>query len=89
LFAWPAGLGDITVGVVAPFIALALQRDPRFAQGGRYVAWNVFGIVDLVVVSRPRRASRLTHPTRRGYGTDRSHVLRQVFCALACLRGER
>jgi hypothetical protein len=49
LFAWPAGLGDIAIGVTAPWVALALFRD-RTAIGSRwFAAWNVLGILDLFV----------------------------------------
>ncbi|HUU25073.1 MAG TPA: hypothetical protein VMW68_05855 [Methyloceanibacter sp.] len=48
LFAWPAGLGDILVGVLAPVVAIAYARAPQ--QNGDIVsAWNWFGIGDLVV----------------------------------------
>jgi hypothetical protein len=29
-FAWPAGLGDMAVGITAPWVALALIRRPKF-----------------------------------------------------------
>jgi hypothetical protein len=48
LFAWPAGVGDIVVGLLAPFVALAYARDAR-QNAGLVKAWNVFGILDLVV----------------------------------------
>jgi hypothetical protein len=48
-FAWPAGLGDIAIGVTAPWTALALVRRPGFAASGVFVAWNLFGILDLIV----------------------------------------
>jgi hypothetical protein len=48
LFAWPAGVGDIAVGLLAPVVALAYARAPRDA-GSLVRAWNVFGILDLVV----------------------------------------
>jgi hypothetical protein len=48
LFAWPAGVGDIIVGVVAPFVGIAYARNPHKA-AGLVRAWNFFGIVDLVV----------------------------------------
>ena len=48
LFAWPAGVGDIIVGLLAPFVALAYARDPR-GNAGLVTAWNAFGILDLVV----------------------------------------
>jgi hypothetical protein len=49
LFAWPAGLGDIAIGMTAPWVAAALTRDPAFAADDRFAAWHVVGIVDLVV----------------------------------------
>lgn len=46
VFALPAGLGDIAIGVSAPFVALRLAR----GTGHRRAVWfNVLGIVDLVV----------------------------------------
>ena len=49
LFAFPAGLGDMAIGVTAPWIVLGLIRDPLFATSRRYVVWNILGITDLVV----------------------------------------
>ena len=48
-FAWPAGLGDIAIGVTAPWVALALVRRPGFAISRVFVVWNLLGILDLVV----------------------------------------
>jgi hypothetical protein len=48
LFAWPAGVGDIAVGLLAPVVALAYARAPRDT-AGLVRAWNAFGILDLVV----------------------------------------
>lgn len=48
-FAWPAGLGDIAIGVTAPWVARALARRPGFAISPVFASWNVLGIVDLVV----------------------------------------
>ena len=48
-FAWPAGLGDIAIGVTAPWVARALVRRPGFAISRVFVAWNLLGILDLVV----------------------------------------
>jgi hypothetical protein len=48
LFAWPAGAGDIIVGVLAPIVALAYARDTR-QNAGLVKVWNVFGILDLVI----------------------------------------
>ncbi len=49
LFAWPAGLGDMAVGLTAPWIASALTRDPEFAGTRRFAVWNGLGILDLAV----------------------------------------
>jgi hypothetical protein len=49
VFAWPAGLGDIAIGVTAPWVALALVRRPGFVTSRVFVVWNLFGILDLVV----------------------------------------
>ena len=49
MFAWPAGLGDIAIGVTAPWIVIALVREPAFVKSPRFVIWNLLGILDLVV----------------------------------------
>jgi len=49
LFAWPAGLGDMAIGVTAPLVVLALRRQPAFAAGRLFRVWNLLGILDLVV----------------------------------------
>ena len=49
VFAWPAGLGDIAIGVTAPWVALTLVRRPAFAINRVFVMWNLLGILDLVV----------------------------------------
>src|SRR5919109_1206211 len=49
LFAWPAGVGDIAIGLTAPWMAAALTRDPSFAGSRRFAVWNALGILDLVV----------------------------------------
>jgi hypothetical protein len=48
-FAWPAGLGDMAIGISAPWIALALIRRPGFASSRLFAVWNLLGILDLVV----------------------------------------
>lgn len=45
LFAWPAGFGDMTIGVTAPLAALLLARPER--RGG-FLVWQLLGIADLV-----------------------------------------
>jgi hypothetical protein len=49
VFAFPAGLGDMAIGVTAPWIILALIRQPGFAARGTFIRWNVLGILDLLV----------------------------------------
>ena len=49
LFAWPAALGDMAVAFVAPWVIVKLSTDKAFAGSRRFVAWNLLGILDLVV----------------------------------------
>ncbi|MGH8259448.1 MAG: hypothetical protein ACREUG_07125 [Steroidobacteraceae bacterium] len=49
MFALPAGLGDMAVGLVAPWMVLGLVRHPRFASSPAFIRWNVFGVLDLIV----------------------------------------
>jgi hypothetical protein len=49
LFAFPAGLGDMAIGVTAPWILLRLIRDPSFVSHRRFAIWNIMGIIDFIV----------------------------------------
>ena len=49
MFALPAGLGDMAVGFAAPWMVLALVRQPGFAASPAFTRWNVLGILDLIV----------------------------------------
>jgi hypothetical protein len=49
VFALPAGLGDMAIGVTAPWIILSLLRQPGFAARGAFIRWNVLGILDLLI----------------------------------------
>jgi hypothetical protein len=49
VFAWPAGLGDMAMGLTAPWLVWALLRHPAAALGRRLVTWNLLGMLDLVV----------------------------------------
>ncbi len=42
LFAWPAGLGDVAIGVTAPWMAQALIRQPSFS-GSRLIVQCFYG----------------------------------------------
>jgi hypothetical protein len=47
-FAWPAGAGDVAVGLLAPFVGIAYARG-RAGSGAMVRIWNLLGISDLVV----------------------------------------
>jgi hypothetical protein len=48
VFAWPAGIGDVITGLLAPVVGIAYARRSQ-AMAGRLRAWNLFGIGDLIV----------------------------------------
>jgi hypothetical protein len=48
VFAWPAGAGDMLVGLLAPVVGAAYARQPR-STAGWVRAWNLLGIADFVV----------------------------------------
>ena len=56
-FAIPAAIGDFLTGLAAPFVgsAIAHRRPGAFAWA---VAWNIFGIVDLIVAPTAAVLSR-------------------------------
>jgi hypothetical protein len=47
-FALPAGIGDIATALAAVPLAFALDRGAS-SLGKRFVAWNIFGLLDLVL----------------------------------------
>jgi hypothetical protein len=48
-FALPAGIGDMTVAVLCPWIVLRLATDDHFARNLLFIAWNLSGIADFLV----------------------------------------
>jgi hypothetical protein len=48
LFALPAGVGDVLVGILAPAVAIAFARSPEGA-ALRVRLWNLLGITDLLI----------------------------------------
>lgn len=48
-FAWPAGVGDMAIGLTAPLMMTMLNRRPEFASSSGFVVWNLLGMLDLVV----------------------------------------
>jgi hypothetical protein len=59
LFAWPAGLGDIAIGLTAPWVMRALERRPEFAASKSFVVWNLLGILDQLIAVGTGTASAL------------------------------
>jgi len=59
-FAWPAGVGDVIVGLLAPVVGFAYAYDPTRA-AGLLRAWNLLGIGDLIVAVA---TGFLTSPSR-------------------------
>lgn len=49
LFAWPAGLGDVAVGITAFFIIRRLDRDANYATSAGFIGFNLLGLADFVV----------------------------------------
>ena len=49
VFAWPAGLGDVAVGLAAPYYAVRLMDRPESATDRGFVLWNWLGIFDFAV----------------------------------------
>jgi hypothetical protein len=48
-FAWPAGLGDMAIGLTAPWALTRLTGSPGFASSRAFVRWNLLGLLDLFV----------------------------------------
>jgi hypothetical protein len=48
VFAWPAGVGDVIVGLLAPAVAIAYARGSRGATA-LVRGWNLLGLADLLV----------------------------------------
>jgi len=49
LFAWPAGLGDVAVGLAAPLVVLELRRNPAYATSSGLVRFQYLGLLDFAV----------------------------------------
>ncbi len=47
--AWPAGAGDMAVGIAAPFVAWRLRTDPQFLTGLRFRLFHYAGLLDFLV----------------------------------------
>ncbi len=49
LFAWPAGLGDVAIGLAAAFVIARLGGDPAWATSAGLVRFHLLGLLDFVV----------------------------------------
>ncbi len=49
VFAWPAALGDVAIGITAWFIIMRLERDPEYARSPGFVRFHLLGLLDFVV----------------------------------------
>ncbi len=48
IFAFPAGIGDIIVGVTAPIVAIIYFLKKPYAKQTVFI-WNIIGIIDLII----------------------------------------
>ena len=49
LFAFPAGVGDVLVGLAAPFMVARLASDPTFAESRQFATYHALGLLDFIV----------------------------------------
>ena len=49
LFAWPAGLGDVSVGLAAAYVVARFARDPDYETSSGLVRYQFLGLLDLAV----------------------------------------
>lgn len=68
VFAWPAGLGDVMVGLVAPYYAVRLMDRPETATDRGFVLWNWLGIFDFAVALATGIAASGAIPAITGTG---------------------
>ena len=51
LFAWPAGFGDILIGLAAPFVVATLARRPDYARSRGFAAFHALGMIDFIAAA--------------------------------------
>jgi hypothetical protein len=76
IFALPAGLGDMAVGITAPLMLSGLLRQPGFSTGSRFAVWNLLGILDLAVAISVGALVPLLAPSF--YGTASTSPMAQL-----------
>lgn len=65
LFAFPAGMGDVAIGVTAPLVAFGLTK---FAHRKSFIVWQILGILDLVTAVTLGTTDGLVSPSGAGMG---------------------
>ena len=48
LFAWPAGYGDLAVGIMAAIVVTRLERNPDYVFSKGFLAFHLFGLLDFI-----------------------------------------
>lgn len=76
IFAWPAGVGDMLVGITAVPVLASLLRSPAFAASKSFVVWNLLGILDLAVAVSVGALVPLLAPSL--YGTVTTSPMSQL-----------
>ena len=46
LFAWPAGIGDVAIGLAATVMVARIDRDPDYVLSSGFVRFNLLGLLD-------------------------------------------
>jgi hypothetical protein len=49
LFAWPAGVGDVAVGLLAFLVVSKIDRNPDFVTSHGFVGFHLLGLTDFVI----------------------------------------
>ncbi len=72
LFAWPAGLGDVSVGLVAAWMVANLDNDPNYAYSNGFMRFQFFGMLDFVVALATAALSSGAFPSLASNGLTSS-----------------
>lgn len=49
LFAWPAGIGDIAVGLAALFVVSKIDQDPSYVTSSSFLGFHALGLTDFAI----------------------------------------
>jgi hypothetical protein len=61
-FAYPAGMGDVAIGIAAPFVAWRLRQDPGYLGTGKFRLFHLMGLFDFIVAVSTGIAARNSIP---------------------------